>query len=437
MSNSDTVDWSRSLTAAPREVEDEWGGNLSQETEVLVAAEPTVRIVAPAPQVTYAQQSLQMEEDKVPERRSLTPPRVIRRSNTPPLPPSPPRESRDFRDSKDPRESSEAEPEAEVPRPAAPRRAVRAPIRYTAAEENEDYEIRMEKEALLNEILAFARPPQSFKLTREWSVNEHTLNELQFELDRINSEINANGIVDMAKSGIKFGVSGLEMLLKQQGLDAADGWYNNSCRDMSKYNRPLTRLYKKYWRNSQLSPMMELGYLLGGSLAWTIAENKMGFRKPSTPAPAATEIPRATNFEAPSGRMRPPSSSFAPPKWATTSTEASQSSSQLPAQVPLQAPAQVPLQAPSHAAQAPQPAPSAPSAPSVSEELLGKLSSQNDLMIQLLQGLATSKAPIPSPKSATASPNIRVKGFMPSGRKSTRTPHIVKRTNQEDETLNL
>ena len=441
MSNSDTVDWSRTL-AAPRGVEDEeeWGGVLSHEPEVLLA-QPSVRIVAPAP-LEVRQDPPVMEEDRVEqERRSATPPKV-RRSYTPPLPPSPPRETRETHETRGDPRGNPSEQSDEAPRPAAPKRAVRAPIRYTAAEENEDYEIRMEKEALLNEILAFARPPQNFKLTREWSVTEHTLNELQFELDRINSEINATGIVDMAKSGIKFGVSGLEMFLKQQGLDAADGWYNNSCRDMSKYNRPLNRLYKKYWRNSQLSPMMELGYLLGGSLAWTIAENKMGFRKSSAPAPSvAPEIPRATSFEAP-GRMRPPSSSFAPPKWASAAAEASTNSAQAQATstqaTPAHAAAAQATAAQATAAQFPQAQAPQPPAQSVSEELLGKLSSQNDLMIQLLQGLATSRAPIPaSPKSAATSPNIRVKGFMPSGRKSARTPHIVKRTNQEEETLSL
>lgn len=418
ISNSDTVDWSRTLRAQPRfEEEEEWGGGPLSEPEVVLPSnmEPPQRIV----------RGLDMDELQIP-----SPPR--RRSLTPPLPPSPPRPAeeeerrapsphvpppanqRNQSDQRDQRDQREPSPE-----PAPPRRAVRAPVRYTPTEENEDYEIKAEKEAILNEILGYARPPHSFKLTREWSVEGNTLDELQFELDRINSELSATGIIDMAKSGIKFGVSGIEMFLKQQGLDAADGWYNNSCKDMSKFNRPLTRLYKKYWRNTQLSPMMELGYLLGGSLAWTIAENKMGFRKSQAAAPqaAAADIPRAAGFEAP--KMRPPSNNFAP-KWGAAASTAA----------PSQAPT-APMPTPAVAA----PPVTAPQ-PSASDELMKKLGAQNDLMIQLLQGMATSRPVVPpSPKSPN-SPNIRIRSFG-TGRKSTRTPHVIKKTNVEDETLNL
>lgn len=412
ISNSDTVDWSRTLRAQPRYDEDEWGGGgpLSEPEVELPPNHELSRVVQPL-------QPLEMEEQPK------------RRSKTPPLPPSPPRqlpveeeEERVPTPHHSPKEARQI-PREPSPEPAPPRRAVRAPVRYTPAEENEDYEIKAEKEAILNEILGYARPPHNFKLSREWSVDGNTLDELQFELDRINSEMSATGIIDMAKSGIKFGVSGIEMFLKQQGLDAADGWYNNSCKDMSKYNRPLTRLYKKYWRNTQLSPMMELGYLLGGSLAWTIAENKMGFRKSNAaPQAPAADIPRAAGFEAP--RMRPPSNNFAP-KWGAAA----------------EAPAAQPAQAaqPTQAAQPAQaPPPQAVAAPqsAASEEMMKKLTAQNDLMIQLLQGMATTRPVPPSPKSATGSPNIRIRSFG-TGRKSTRTPHVIKKTNADEETLSL
>ena len=420
ISNSDTVDWSRTLRPPPRfEEEEEWGGGGAlSEPEVVLPPnhEPLHRIV----------KSLDMEEQQAP-----TPP-PARRSMTPPLPPSPPRPVQQEEEERVPSpQRSPQVPPVHIPRdpspePAPPRRAVRAPVRYTPAQENEDYEIKAEKEAILNEILGYARPPHNFKLTREWSVENNTLDELQFELDRINSELSATGIIDMAKSGIKFGVSGIEMFLKQQGLDAADGWYNNSCKDMNKFNRPLTRLYKKYWRNTQLSPMMELGYLLGGSLAWTIAENKMGFRKSNAAPPAAAvaaDIPRAAGFEAP--RMRPPSNNFAP-KWGA------QEAAPVQAAAPTQAaPVQV---APTQVAA---PVQVVPPQPSVSDEMMKKLTAQNDLMIQLLQGMATSRPAVPpSPKSGSTSPNIRIRSFG-TGRKSTRTPHVIKKTNVEEETLSL
>ena len=68
--------------------------------------------------------------------------------------------------------------------------------------------------------------------------------------------------------------------------------------------------------------------------------------------------------------------------------------------------------------------------------MMKKLTAQNDLMIQLLQGMATSRPVPPSPKSASGSPNIRIRSFG-TGRKSTRTPHVIKKTNADEETLSL
>jgi hypothetical protein len=391
ISNADTVDWSRSLSKPVQD--DDWGGVLSEENEVseeahLIMEPPSPRL--PSPRLSLPRTS---------------PPRNVEfaRSHTPPLPPSPKPKSED-------KEEASAEPPVEEPR--APRRFVRAPVKYTASEENEDYEIRHEKEALLNEILGFTRPPHNYKLTREWNILTHTLDELQFELDRINSEINANSVVDMAKSGIKFGVSGIEMFLKQQGFDAADGWYSNSCKDMSKFNRPLTRLYKKYWRNTQLSPLTEMAYLLGGSLAWTIAENKMGMRKSSVPTPPA--VPRASAFEpdaAQPGKMRPPSNSFIPSKWAQSEQKAPES--EPPKTEPKSEPKSEPKAERSQS----------------DEEMIKKLSEQNALMMQMLEK-SQSALPVTHvspPQSKSNSPNIRIRSI--GGKRSTRTPRIIKQGN--------
>jgi hypothetical protein len=458
ISNADTVDWSRTVRVPKPAEDDDWGGVLSEDAEYQ-------RIIPP------------FEENSKPMLSPRhSPPRddaVFRRSMTP-LPkspkPEPEEEKRDDaeknihyeedkpRETYEPRETRESDDKSdkrETSEPRPPRRFVRAPVKYSAAEENEDYEIRHEKEAILNEILGFTRPPHNFKLTREWNVATHTLDELQFELDRINSETNANSVVDMAKSGIKFGVSGIEMFLKQQGFDAADGWYTNSCKDMSKFNRPLTRLYKKYWRNTQLSPLTEMAYLLGGSLAWTIAENKMGMRKSSAPVASA---PRASAFEPDSqpssgpGRMRPPSNSFAPSKWSAAS-ETQASASQAAPQA-----ATVPQTAVTQTAQATQNAQAFPAVPQAApanapantpanapanDLVMQKLSEQNALMIQLLQGmqnphppqLPTTHVSPPSPRSKSASPNIRIRSI--GGRKSSRTPHIVKKLNRDEDSMAL
>jgi hypothetical protein len=301
------------------------------------------------------------------------------------------------------------------------------PKKYTAAEENEDYEIKAEKEGILQELYTFSRPPHNIKMTREWDVNLHTLDELQYELDRINSEQSANGIVDMAKSGIKFGVSGLEMFLKNQGIDSVDGWYNNSCKDMSKFNRPLLRLYKKYWRNTNLSPTMELGYLLMGSLVWTIAQNKMGF----SGKPAQNDQP-ASEKSAP--KMRPPSnSSFGGlPKWGSEAPQAPQAQAQV-SSVPVVV------------------QPSVPTGPTdiekellakqkSTDETLQKLSSENALMIQMLQSLAKTHVPSPKQSPRSSAKNSPREIRLPMGKRSAKkTPRVnlLSKDDEEDSALSL
>jgi len=293
MSNVDYVDWSK---AQEKKVE----------AEVILEEDDrfSIHSAGPPPSLTRTP----------PKTTPKTPPHMT------PIPPSPPH-------SRPP-----------TPPRAIPQRQMPKAKKYTASEENDDYEVLAEKEALLQDLLQLEKT-SGVKLTRVWNVQDHTLDELQFEYDRIQSELNANQMVDMAKGGIKFGITGLEMMMKSAGFHAVDGWTQNSCKDMSKYNRPLLRLYKRYWRKTSLSPISELALLMFGGLAWTIAENKMGLRPsfvPSAPQtaranawePPKTTIPLPT---APTGpTMKPPSmSGLKPPPSPKSVSSASTSSSKL------------------------------------------------------------------------------------------------------------
>jgi hypothetical protein len=178
---------------------------------------------------------------------------------------------------------------------------------------------------------------------------------------------------------------------------------------------------------------MEMAYLLGGSLAWTIAENKMGFRK-SASAPAPAEIPRAASFEAPTvPKMRPPSNTFTAPKWGAQETKSPVKQDEPEESAPAPAPAPQPS-----TTQLTQPVASvaipAPPAPQASEEMLKKLSEQNQLVIQLLQTMATTKMVTPKRTSPEPSPRlIRIKHTMSTGRKSTKAASTV----HKEEVLNL
>jgi hypothetical protein len=293
--------------------------------------------------------------------------------------------------------------------------------KISAQEENEDYEIFAEKEALLQDLLQIEKSG-SVKLTRQWNVNVHTLDELQFEFDRVQSELNSAQTVDMVKMGIKFGVGGLEALLKKAGISSVDGWSADCTKDMSKYNRPLTRIYKKYYRKSSSSPLAELGFILIGSLVWTVVQNKMGMRKSSNPEPSqSVPAPRAAAYEPPSsstapstGGMKPPGmrpprgplagSSLKGPSWTTPSTSdssssSSSSSSSAAGATTVEAYGPQPVVSP--AALVAQVSASTPAAPApvivdtsaltnTMNSMMSSMNSQNEAILKMLSTLATS-----------------------------------------------
>ena len=87
-----------------------------------------------------------------------------------------------------------------------------------------------------------------------------------------------------------------------------DGWAESVTQDMTKYEHPLERIYKRYWRKTQMSPVMELAWLLVGSMvAWHFKSKFFGPPAASSNArQAQTEpAPHPSNMGSPAqGRGR-------------------------------------------------------------------------------------------------------------------------------------
>jgi hypothetical protein len=148
-------------------------------------------------------------------------------------------------------------------------------------------EIVSEKEGLLLELQMLEKQG-IYKPSRTLTMND-SIEELQFQVDRANSIFSAQQAVDFAKTGIRVGSLALEKGLGRLGLGVLDGFSNNLCKDMNKFNRPLTRLYRKYWRRSGglTSPEVELLIVVLGSMLITVAGNSNmigSFLKPKTAA---------------------------------------------------------------------------------------------------------------------------------------------------------
>ena len=207
---------------------------------------------------------------------------------------------------------------------------------HEKARQESDVDVNIEKEALLYEIELMEKQGQ-IKLHRTLTMH-NSLDEIQYQYDRANMIISTQQTVDWAKTGIKMGSSVLEALLKRFGLNVVDGFSNNLCKDMSKFNKPLTKMYRKYWRRGTSSPEMELAMIVFGALAMTVIGNKgfMGGSK-STSEPMARPVPPSVppSIQHNESAMRPPgSSSNAPsvpkeiPEWARAALEKTDSKPQ-------------------------------------------------------------------------------------------------------------
>lgn len=166
-------------------------------------------------------------------------------------------------------------------------------------------EIEYEKQALLEELRMLEKQGD-YRPIKELTMKD-TLEEIQFQFDKVQNELSTNQGVQFAISGIKMGSSLLETVLKKFGFGLVDGFSANLCKDPAKFNRPVTKLYKRYWRKGNMSPEAELAMIVLGSLGWTIIQNKMSGNSgyvapPSIPAskPLAEKSVKSDPFPTPS-----------------------------------------------------------------------------------------------------------------------------------------
>lgn len=144
---------------------------------------------------------------------------------------------------------------------------------YTKAKRMTEMEILTEKEGLLAELQMMEKQG-IIKLSREFTIAD-SLEEIQFQVDRANTNYAATNAVELAKTGIRVGSKGIEIVARKFGTNALDGFSNNLCKDMNKFTRPLTKLYRKYWRRGGItSPETELAMIVLGSVAMTVVQNK-------------------------------------------------------------------------------------------------------------------------------------------------------------------
>lgn len=153
-------------------------------------------------------------------------------------------------------------------------------------------ERRREKTHYLHEL---NRMKMNGSLPSRNYTEEDDVADLAFECSRIKSNEDMVSMVSFMKDAIKLSTTGVELLNNKFNLLRLSGWSREVTRDMDRYNRPLSKIYQRYWRKGSVSPFIELAFLLGGSLVVHHFKNLLmgggsnappAATAPSTPAPS-------------------------------------------------------------------------------------------------------------------------------------------------------
>ena len=131
-----------------------------------------------------------------------------------------------------------------------------APLRPTPglggrwAPTTEDPAEAHEKQGYLLELEKMRR--QGVNLTKQYSMDD-SLEDVQFEYHRQQLNLDTVNTVSFMRDAMRLGITSVELLNNRAGpfLDL-DGWSQEVLRDPARYDHALERLYKKYWRRSQI-----------------------------------------------------------------------------------------------------------------------------------------------------------------------------------------
>lgn len=169
---------------------------------------------------------------------------------------------------------------------------------------------------------------QGVHLTREYSTGD-SLEDIEFEFSRQKMNMDTVNSVALMRDTMRLIITGIELGNERMGpFLNLSGWSGTVTSDMTRYDHCLERIYKMYFRRGSINPIVELGFLLMGSMFMHHFKAKFTGPPPvqrnvpfEVPRPAAAPPFSQQPSNRPTMRrptMRPPkaSSTFVPPPMA-------------------------------------------------------------------------------------------------------------------------
>lgn len=167
-------------------------------------------------------------------------------------------------DEEEDEEEEEEEDEAGEVEEAAPAYPSSYPSAFTNRHPTCVEEIQREKQGYLLELEKWKM--QGITTTKQFSMND-SLDDIQFEYDRIKMNMDTVSGVNFMKDAMKLMFTGVELANSKMGpILQLDGWSSEVTSDMQKYNNCLEKIYKKHWRKGSMAPESELAFMVVGSM---------------------------------------------------------------------------------------------------------------------------------------------------------------------------
>lgn len=131
----------------------------------------------------------------------------------------------------------------------------------------------LEKQSLLLDLQRLKL--QGITLSKEWTI-EDKLEDMTLEIKRHTLHIDEVANVQTMRDGLRFLCTGIEMLNNRIGLLDLDGWSTEVCKDLSKHDANLSKIYRKYWRRTGSSiPEMDIAASMIASMGMYHFKQKM------------------------------------------------------------------------------------------------------------------------------------------------------------------
>jgi hypothetical protein len=166
-------------------------------------------------------------------------------------------------------------------------------------------DLRLEKQATLQDLERLREA--GAQLSKQYVLSDN-LEDMRFELQKHATAADERQSVGMMKAGLEAVIKGAEFGNRRFGpFLAIDGWADQVTEDMTKFNDPLARIYRKYWRRSRMSPEMELASVIFGSMGWYHMQNVWNgpSETKAAVAPPAAPIPEGMPPTAPTSQPSP------------------------------------------------------------------------------------------------------------------------------------